>query len=56
MLSPKLSWFVLASYPIMILIPVLFPQIKNIKLIVFSILLAENLLVIALYLKGKYFS
>lgn len=56
MLSSKFSWFVLASYLILILIPVLFPHIKNIKLIIFSILLLETILVIVLYLKGKYFS
>lgn len=55
MLSPKFAWFVLASYPVLLLIPLLFP-IKNIKLIVFTILLVENLVVIALYLKGKYFA
>ncbi|EHJ52880.1 hypothetical protein STRMA_1352 [Streptococcus macacae NCTC 11558] len=55
MLTPKFAWFVLASYPILLLISLLLP-IKHIKVIVFTILLAETLLVIALYFKGKYFS
>ncbi|HHF7060149.1 TPA: hypothetical protein ACPQXF_000020 [Streptococcus mutans] len=55
MLSPKLAWFVLASYPILLLISLLLP-IKNIKIMVCTILLVENLLVIALFLKGKYFA
>lgn len=56
MLSPKLSRFVLASYLIILLIPLLFPHVKNINLIAFSIIMLENLLVIVLYLKDKYFS
>lgn len=55
MLSPKLAWFVLASYPILLLISLLLP-IKNIKIMVYTILLVENLLVIALFLKGEYFA
>ncbi len=55
MLSPRMGQFVLLSYLILLLIPLLFP-IKNIKLIVFIVFILENLVVVTLYLKGKYFS
>ena len=54
MLTPKFSLFVLASYFILPIIALLFPN-KYVKLIVFVIFLLENILVIGLYIKGKYF-
>ncbi|MDX5015467.1 hypothetical protein SFH37_04120 [Streptococcus anginosus] len=55
MLTPKFSLFVLASYFILPIIALLFPN-KYVKLIVFVIFLLENILVIGLYIKGKYFN
>ena len=55
MLAPKFSLFVLAGYFILPIIALLFPN-KYVKLIVFVIFLLENILVIGLYIKGKYFN
>ncbi|MFC3932587.1 hypothetical protein ACVR0S_01855 [Streptococcus dentapri] len=54
-LSPRVAWLILASYLILIILSMILP-IKNINLIVYTILMIENLSVIGLHVKGKYFS